>query len=267
MARRIDSTDIDKWDPHLTQRMMGFVRPVAKGWFRSEVRGLDNLPACGALVVSNHSGGLIAMDVPVFAVDFYERFGYERPVYTLSHDILFTGPAADPLLRTGFIPASRANAATALKAGGIVIVFPGGDYDVSRPTLSANVIDFDGRTGYIKTALESGAPIVPTVSIGGQENQLYLSRGQWLARKLGLRKLIRADGLPISFGFPFGFSALLPINLPLPTKIVTQVLEPIDLVATFGADADIKEMDAHVRSVMQSALDTLAAERRFPIVG
>jgi 1-acyl-sn-glycerol-3-phosphate acyltransferase len=171
VGSRIDSSDIAKWDPQLTERLMGLVRPIAKGWFRSEVHGLDLLPADGALVVSNHSGGLIAMDVPVFAVDFYEKFGYRRPVYTLSHDILFHGPTAEQLLRIGFIPASRANAATALRSGGVVIVFPGGDHDVYRPTTAANRIDFGGRTGYVRTALESGAPIVPTVSIGGQETR------------------------------------------------------------------------------------------------
>jgi len=57
------------------------------------------------------------------------------------------------------------------------------------------------------------------------------------------------------------------VNLPLPTKIVTQVLEPIDIVAEFGEDPDIDEVDAHVRAVMQRGLDKLAAKRRFPILG
>jgi hypothetical protein len=35
----------------------------------------------------------------------------------------------------------------------------------------------------------------------------------------------------------------------------------------FGKDPDIAEVDAHVRAVMQAALDRLAAERRFPILG
>jgi hypothetical protein len=75
------------------------------------------------------------------------------------------------------------------------------------------------------------------------------------------------DTLPISVGFPFGLSVLLPLNLPLPTKITAQVLEPVDIAAQFGDDPDIDEVDAHVRSVMQSALDTLANQRRFPVLG
>ena len=263
----IEPSAVTKWDPELTERLMGLIRPVVKGWHRAEVRGLGNFPPGGALVVANHSGGLIAIDVPVFATDFYSTFGYGRPVYTLSHDLLFRSPASDILKRAGFIPASHHNADEALRSGGVVVVFPGGDYDAYRPTLSANKIDFGGRTGYVRAALNAGVPIVPSVSIGGQENQLFLSRGEWLARALRLDKLIRARILPISFGLPFGFSMILPVNVPLPSKIVTHVLPPIDVVTEFGDDPDVEEVDAHVREVMQQALDTLAAERRLPVIG
>jgi 1-acyl-sn-glycerol-3-phosphate acyltransferase len=263
----IEPSAITKWDPVLTERVMGVIRPVIKGWHRAEVRGLDDFPAGGALVVANHSGGLFAIDVPVFATDFYATFGYDRPVYTLSHDVLFAGPTGDFLKKTGFIPASHENADEALRSGGVVIVFPGGDYDVYRPSSSANRIDFGGRTGYVRAALNAGVPIVPSVSIGGQENQLFLSRGEWLAKATRLDKLIRAKILPISFGFPFGLSMVLPVNVPLPTKIVTQVLPAIDVVAEFGAHPDVDEVDAHVRHVMQQALDTLAANRRLPVIG
>ena len=186
---------------------MGVLRPFLKLYHRCEVRGLENFPAGGALVVANHSGGLFPMDVPVFALGFYDAFGYDRPVYTLSHDMLMTGPTAGFLIRNGFIRANRENADEALRSGGVVVVFPGGDYDVYRPTFAENKIDFDGRTGYVKAALNAGVPIVPTVAIGGQENQIYLSRGTGLAKLLRLDKLMRAKILPISFGFPFGLSA------------------------------------------------------------
>jgi 1-acyl-sn-glycerol-3-phosphate acyltransferase len=132
--------------------------------------------------------------------------------------------------------------------------------------LSANTIDFNARTGYVRTAIEAGVPIVPAVSIGGQETQLFLTRGNWLARKLGITKA-RMDILPLSFGVPFGLSVIFPPNVPLPAKIVTEVLEPIDVTAQFGKDPDVAEVDAYVRSVMQTALDRLAGERRFPVLG
>ena len=44
-------------------------------------------------------------------------------------------------------------------------------------------------------------------------------------------------------------------------------MEPIDVVARFGEDPDIDEVDAYVRSVMQTVLDRLGRERRFPVLG
>ena len=261
--------EIEKWDPILTERVVGIIRPILKRYFRSEVHGLDNVPAGGALVVSNHSGGQMAFDVPIFAIDWYAEHGYDRPIYTLSHDMIMVGPTGNFLRRIGFIPASRGNAANALRSDGIVVVFPGGDYDAYRPTSRQNVIDFDGRTGYVRAAIEAGVPIVPMVSIGGQETQFFVTRGSWLARNLGpIARLARTQIAPITVGFPFGVSLfVLPPNVPLPAKIVTRVLEPINILKKFGKNPDIAEVDAYVRDVMQAGLDELAAARRFPVLG
>jgi 1-acyl-sn-glycerol-3-phosphate acyltransferase len=256
-----------KWDPAFTEQFGKAVGPVIKRWYRAEVRNVENIPATGgALVVSNHSGGMLTPDVLIFAPAFYDRFGYERPLYTLAHYGLFIGPVDGWLRRLGVIEANRENAAAALRSGAVVLVFPGGDYDSYRPTFTANTVDFNGRTGYVRTAIEAGVPIVPMVSIGAQETQLFLTRGNWFARKLGLSKA-RVDILPVSFGFPFGLSVVFPPNLPLPAKVVTEVLEPIDVAARFGTDPDVDEVDAHVRGVMEAALKRLADQRRFPILG
>jgi 1-acyl-sn-glycerol-3-phosphate acyltransferase len=259
--------DVAKWDPALTERVVSVLRPIAKHYFRSEAHDLGRIPAGGVLLVSNHSGGPTTTDLPTFAVHFYDRFGYDRPLYTLSHDVLSVGPTKGFFQRIGFIPASRDNAARALASDAAVMVFPGGDYDAMRPTLKQNVIDFNGRTGYVRTAIDAGVPIVPIVSIGGQETQLFLTRGTGLAKRVGIiKRLTRSEMVPIAAGFPFGLT-LGGANLPLPSKIVTQVLAPIDVTKRFGEDPDVAKVDAHVRKVMQTALDRLARRRRLPIIG
>jgi 1-acyl-sn-glycerol-3-phosphate acyltransferase len=262
-----DEQEVAKWDPGFTRQITNWVGPVIKRYFRAEVRGLDSLPSAGgALVVSNHSGGMFTPDVLVFAPAFYDKFDFDRPVYTLAHSGMFIGPLSGWLRRADVIEASRENAAKALRDGAVVLVFPGGDYDSYRPTFTENVIDFAGRSRYVRTAIETGVPIVPVVSIGAQETQLFLARGDSIARRLGLTRA-RMEILPISIGFPFGPSMILPPNLPLPSKVVTKVLEPIDVRAEFGDDPDVKEVDLHVRTVMQAAVDELARERRFSVLG
>ena len=247
-------------------KLISVLRPVVKGYFRSEVHGMEKVPDGGALLVSNHSGGLVPMDVPVVAVAFYDQFGGARPFYVLAHDGLLQ-LAGDVLGRAGFLPASRDNALAALRSGAATIVFPGGDHEVFRPSTEANRVDFGGRKGYVRTALDAGVPIVPVVSIGGQEQYLFLSRGEWLARLVRLDKLLRLKISPIIVGVPFGLTSGFVPSLPLPAKIVTRVLDPIHIVDEFGPDPDVDEVDRAVRDRMQAALDELAARRRFPVIG
>jgi hypothetical protein len=56
-------------------------------------------------------------------------------------------------------------------------------------------------------------------------------------------------------------------HIPLPAKITVETLPPIDLRAEFGADPDIDEIYDHLMRLMQDTLDSLAAERRFPVIG
>lgn len=260
--------DLDLRDPELIGKVLPFLRLVMKTYFRSEVRDIGRIPADGgALIVSNHSGGLMPMDVPIIAVAFHDHFGLDRPLITLAHDMLFTGAIGAPMRAAGFVNATRENAAAVLASGAVTIVFPGGDYDSFRPTRKQAEIDFNGRTGYVRTALEADVPIVPVVSIGGQESQWFLWHGEPLAKLFGLQKLMRSDYFPLSVGFPFGATFAFPPNLPLPTKIVTQVLDPVHIRAEFGDDPDIAEVDAEIRSRMQEALDRLSRARRFPIIG
>ena len=61
-------------------------------------------------------------------------------------------------------------------------------------------------------------------------------------------------------------------TIPLPSKIITELLEPIDWSTRYGPEAADDEdvvtacYDELV-GAMQDALDRLAAERRFPVLG
>jgi hypothetical protein len=74
--------------------------------------------------------------------------------------------------------------------------------------------------------------------------------------------------LPISLAPPWGLNVGDFLgHIPLPAKITTEVLPPIDLREQFGPDPDPDEVYAHVTRVMQETLDALAAERRLPVLG
>ena len=90
----------------------------------------------------------------------------------------------------------------------------------------------------------------------------------WLAQLLGADRLLRLKVLPISLAVPWGLNiGDFFGHIPLPAKITVEVLEPIDVREQFGDDPDLDEVYDYVTRVMQETLDTLAAERRFPVIG
>jgi 1-acyl-sn-glycerol-3-phosphate acyltransferase len=233
------------------------------------VRGLGNVPEEGpVLLVGNHSGGNLTPDTGVFTLAFSTYFGVERAFYQLAHNLVLSMPGLSFLRKYGTVAASHENARKALHAGAAVLVYPGGDYEVHRPSWQGGRVDFGGRKGFLRLALDEGVPIVPVVSIGGQETSLFLSRGERLAKGLRLDKLFRLKVLPISIALPWVINVGdMAGHLPLPAKITVEALPPIDLRREFGADPDLDEVYDHLVRQMQETLDALAAERRFPVIG
>ena len=256
--------DPDDWDPEYISRTLPLLKNTFGNYFRGEVRGLENIPSSGpSLLVGNHSGGTMIADTFVFAYCFYDRFGPYRRFHQLAHDVAARSPQLGILRRYGVLAASHENARKAFERRAPVLVYPGGDYETFRPSWHSDRIEFGGRKGFIRLAVEAKVPIVPVVAIGGQETALFVTRGQRAAKVVGLDRVARIKVLPVSVGPPFGINLLdLPGRLPLPAKITVQVLPPIEDLPdeTDGAYETITE-------TMQEALSGLAEERTLPLVG
>jgi 1-acyl-sn-glycerol-3-phosphate acyltransferase len=267
--RRIPRADLDERDPDFIRERLPLMWMLASLWFRGEVRGLGNIPDSGpVLLVGNHSGGNMTPDTLVFTLAFNTYFGVERAFYQLAHNLVLSMPGLGSLRKFGTVAAAPSNARKALESGAALLVYPGGDYEVHRPSWERNRVDFDGRKGFIRLALEADVPIVPVVSIGGQETALFLSRGERLARLLALDRMFRLKVLPISIALPWGLNVGDMLgHIPLPAKITVETLPPIDLRAEFGPEPDLDEVYAHLMRLMQETLDALAAERRLPVIG
>jgi 1-acyl-sn-glycerol-3-phosphate acyltransferase len=120
----------------------------------------------------------------------------------------------------------------------------------------------------VKLALEHRVPVVPVVSIGGQETALFMGQGSRLASALRLDRALRLKVLPVAVGPPLGLTLLdLPLRFPIPAKISIQVLDPIDLTAELGEEGDVDDGYELVTSTMQETLSELADERTLPVVG
>jgi 1-acyl-sn-glycerol-3-phosphate acyltransferase len=269
ITSRIPVADLDERDPDFIRERLPGLWLLSSLYFRGEVRGLGNIPEDGpVLMVGNHSGGNVTPDTHVFTLAFCAYFGVERRFYQLAHNLVLSMPGLGMLRKFGTVAASPDNMRKALDSGAALLVYPGGDYEVHRPSWERNRVDFNGRKGFIRQALRHNVPIVPVVSIGGQETALFLSRGERLSRLLALDKTLRLKVLPISLALPWGLNVGDMLgHLPLPAKITVEVLPPIDLREEFGEDPDVNEVYDHVLRLMQDTLDALASERRYPVVG
>jgi 1-acyl-sn-glycerol-3-phosphate acyltransferase len=269
LQARIPRADLDERDPDYIRETLPGLWLLASFYFRADVKGLDNIPAEGpVLLVGNHSGGNMTPDTLVFTLAFNTYFGVERKFYQLAHNLVLAMPQLATLRKYGTVAASSANAQKALDSGAALLVYPGGDYEVHRPTWDSGRVDFGGRKGYVRLALERNVPIVPLVALGGQETALFLSRGERLARLLRLDKLFRLKVLPISLAIPWGLNVGDMLgHWPLPAKLQMRALPPIDIREQFGRNPDVDEVNEYVLGTMQATLDTLAEERRFPVIG
>ena len=125
------------------------------------------------------------------------------------------------------------------------------------------------RVGFIRLALRKQVPVAPVVGHGGHESVVVLSRGEWLARRMGVDKL-RATVAPVVWQIPWGISLPLLPGIPLPAKVTVQICPPPDWSAYGPDEAENPEIVDRcydeITECMQMALTQLAEERPLPVL-
>lgn len=261
--------DLDARDPDLVRLAVDLFRAIGRVYFRYEVRGVEHVPAEGpALLVGNHNGGPLPTDTFLTLVALWDRFGDGRPVHTLAHDLLFYNRVTRRYAQgLGVLRASRQDAAAALRAGRLVLVYPGSDIDGSRPFSRRHRVELGGRRGFVRLALRSQAPIVPVVSAGTHEQFIVLRRGDRVARWLGGQRRLRVAVFPVVLSLPWGLTSGFFPYLPLPAQTTVAFGAPIRFPGLGPEAADDPDAVAAcyrmVEERMQALLDELHRGRRL----
>ena len=190
-------------------------------WFRTEVQGVENVPASGgALLVSNHSGAL-PPDAAMIARAIKEEHPHGRPLnITVEH--FFKGyPGFSMLIpKIGCVAAHPANVQRLLyDEQQLVLVFPEGRKGTEKLYKDRYKLRRFGRGGFVEAAMRARAPIVPVCVIGAEESAPIFAQVNVLQRLTGLIYF------PITPTFPwFGPLGMLGY---LPAKFKIRFLEPI----------------------------------------
>jgi 1-acyl-sn-glycerol-3-phosphate acyltransferase len=247
-----------------------------KFYFRLEIDGWDRVPDETCLLIGVHSGGALTMDAWTLVNAWHKRYEGKRLLHGTAHDVLMAAPALGDYFRaTGVIAANRKSVGAALAKGEDVIVWPGGEVDAMRNWRKRDVATLGGRKGFVRQAMRSGVPILPVASVGGHDTVFVVSEGKWLANVVdkfgGLSSKLRGANIPIVAGFPFPLAVeVLPAHLPLPAKIRTELLDPIEVdhdPERLGDTAYVQKIYDQVEREIQAGMDRLAAKRRFPVFG
>lgn len=275
------NVDLSLRDPELVELAVDLFRAIGRHYFRLEVEGVHHVPPSGpVMLVGNHNGAILPLDAMFTMVAVRDHLGPERIIHPLSHDGLFFHPTVQRYASAlGVVRASHAASAAVLEKGRAMLVYPGSDWEASRPFAARDRIDLGGRQGFLRVALRQRVPIVPVVSVGTHEQLIILSRGEDLARRLRLPQLMRTKTFPIALALPWGLTTGLVPYIPLPAQTTVALGPPLTFTELFrggvtaltaqeaAAYADDPEIlgccYAIVTARMQDMLDELSAGRRM----
>ncbi len=268
----IDPDSPDSFDAGMVQEVAPAVDWLCRLYFRQDVEGIDAVPRGKTLIVANHNMGITTVELLGMGGRWYAERGLDEPIYGLAHDAIIAMPfLGNFLVHAGAVRANHENAAKVFERGHKILVAPGGNLEAFRPYRDRNRVDLQGRKGFIRLALRHSVPITPVVLIGGHETFFVLHDGRFIAKLLGLKKLLRAETWPLMLALPWGVAFAPIFHLPLPAKCSVRFLEPISLEHYTPADADnpeaLQEIYDVVTGRMQAAMDHMASRRRWPIIG
>lgn len=253
MSRAAHGADrMSGFDQATAQRWLGYVRAVLWPYFRPRVIGAENLPRGRALIIGCHSG-VVPYDAACTLVAIHEVTG--RFSRAIGDNLFGRSRSVERFLQQQGAVVGRPDVvARLLRAGNMVLVFPGGAKDMERPYLTQRYRVLPhrgfapGHGGYIKLALRTQTPIVPLAVVGAEEAHLMLGSVRGLAQVLGL---------PF---FPF-----VVFPMPLPVRLYIRFGTPITLR---GIAADAKDqgrvdhLNEIVRRRLQRLIDDTVARRR-----
>ena len=271
VAERAGQWDLSGQDETTMQRQKFLWNVLVDYWFRMEFDGWENLPPSPVLLVGIHSGAPFVWDAWTIGVQWWRRFGQERPLHGTAHDALMAIPGIGRYFRAmGVLPAAPDSIATALAEGRDVALWPGGEVDSLRPWVERDRANLAGRKGFVKMAIRAGVPIVPIATVGGADAMPVLFRGDKLAKVLKLDKVLRLQVFPLAISLPWGIAPAALPQFPLPAKIRTRLMPVVEVdtdPARADDDAYVDQKYHEVQDSIQRGMDALARKRALPLFG
>ncbi len=210
---------------------------IMRKYFRLQVEGTENLPRRGPAIIAPNHSGVSGIDAMILMHEVEKAV--KRVPRVMTHQFWFLNKTTSiPANKLGFIEATTANGLKVLEKKHLLILFPEGEYGNFKPTTKAYQLQ-EFKRGFVRMALQTGAPIIPTMVIGAEETHINLSQ-------LKLTKFLRGLVIP------------LPLNvIPLPSKWKIKFLPPLYLPYKPSAANDrelVREIADDIREQIQEKI-------------
>lgn len=254
LPNQVNEQGFDAWgfSPEYAKLYYSMSRPVYD-YFRPELFGIENVPAGRVLIVPNHSGQ-VPFDGIVVSIACLLEAKPPRLLRAMAERWVSTLPFVNEMFaRSGVVLGDPINCRNLLEDDQAILVFPEGARGSGKIFQERYKLKPFGR-GFMRLALQTGAPIVPVAVIGAEES--IISVYDWK----GLAKLLRAPYAPVSPFLPL----LGPLAyLPMPTKFRIYFGEPMYFTGPFDDEdsAIQRKVDAVQDRVQQMIDDGLRARK------
>ncbi len=265
MTKRSDMPiDIDAVmnHPRRVQTLRGAVDKVHDGiaplidLTRPYVRGLEQLPADGRfLLVGNHTqfiGG------EVLLIPHFVRRAIGVRVRPLADRRFAQKPGFghDVMTAYGGVVGAPETARELMRHNETILVFPGGGREIAKFKGEEYHLNWQGRSGFARVAVENDYPIVPVGLVGGDD--VYKSL---VTRNSPLGRLSRAVSTRLTGDADMAMPLMRgigPTLIPRPQRMYLCFGEPIMTTRPDGVSAE--EWVASVRDNTRRSLETMLAE-------
>jgi 1-acyl-sn-glycerol-3-phosphate acyltransferase len=158
------------------------VLSLIAGYFHATLEGRENIPRSGgALIVSNHA--LFALDTAALGALIVRDLG--RNPRFLADRMLWRIPVLrEAITAIGALPGEPHAAEELLRAGELVVVYPGGVDDSLKLSRERYQLKWKTRAGFARVAMAAGVPIIPVVGFGIDEAYSVYGHEPFLGRRL-----------------------------------------------------------------------------------
>jgi len=254
IPNKLNSLGFDDWglNPEEAKLYYSLAHKIYQ-YFRPSIHGIAHLPAGRVLVVPNHSGQF-PFDGLVVAVACLLQAAPPRLVRAMADFWVPTLPFINEVYaRCGVTVGDPINCRNLLEEENAILVFPEGTRGSGKVWKDRYKLARFGR-GFMRLALQTGAPVVPVAVVGAEESIVSVYDSKVLA------KLLKMPYAPISPWLPI----LGPLAyLPMPVKFHVYFGEPLTFKGRFDdEDGVIDDKVQEVQDKVQSMIDDGLADRK-----